>query len=64
MLVLMRKPRQEIVIGSGAARVRVVVVRVQGEHVHLGVEAPKEVPVHRREVAEAIDAAAAGGNHG
>jgi carbon storage regulator len=30
------------------------VVEIRGDKVRLGVEAPKEVPVHRREVFEAI----------
>ena len=34
--------------------ITVVVVEIRGDKVRLGVEAPKEVPVHRREVYEAI----------
>jgi carbon storage regulator len=54
MLVLMRRPGEEIWIGEEPRRVRVVVLGVRGEHVHLGIDAPKEVPVHRREVNERI----------
>lgn len=47
MLVLTRKPQEEIVIGGV---VRVVVVEVRGGKVRLGVEAPREVAVNRAEV--------------
>ena len=51
MLVLSRKKDEQIVIGDN---VRIVVVDIRGDKVRLGIEAPKEVPVHRREVFEAI----------
>lgn len=51
MLVLARKPGQEIVIGDGIV---ITVVEVRGDKIRLGVDAPKEVPVHRREVFNAI----------
>jgi len=62
MLVLSRKKNESIVINND---ITIVVVEIRGDKVRLGVEAPKEVPVHRREVYEAIqrnDAAQAGGN--
>jgi carbon storage regulator len=34
--------------------IEVVIVDIRGEQVQLGINAPKEVPVHRREVYEAI----------
>ena len=34
--------------------ITIVVVEIRGDKVRLGVEAPKEVPVHRREVFDAI----------
>ena len=34
--------------------ISIVVVEIRGDKVRLGVEAPKEVPVHRREVYDAI----------
>lgn len=47
MLVLTREQGQEIVIGDS---VRVVVVEIQRGKVRLGVEAPKDVSVDRKEV--------------
>lgn len=54
MLVLSRKKNEQIVIGEGPNAVTVVVVEIRGDKVRLGVEAPKETPVHRREVYDAI----------
>ena len=59
MLVLSRKKNESIVINND---ITIVVVEIRGDKVRLGIEAPKEVPVHRREVYDAIrrnDAAAA-----
>ena len=52
MLVLSRKRDEDIVIG-GTVVIRVVDIR--GDKVRLGIEAPAEMPVHRREVWEAIE---------
>lgn len=51
MLILSRKSGESIVIDG---RIRVKVVRVEGEVVKIGIEAPAEVPVHRNEVYEEI----------
>ena len=51
MLVLSRKKDESIVINND---ITIVVVEIRGDNVRLGVEAPKDVPVHRREVFEAI----------
>ena len=51
MLVLSRKKNESIVINDD---ITIVVVEIRGDKVRLGVEAPKEVPVHRREVYYAI----------
>jgi len=51
MLVLSRKKNESIVIDND---ITIVVVEIRGDKVRLGVEAPKEVPVHRREVYDAI----------
>ncbi len=51
MLVLSRKKNESIVINN---EITIVVVEIRGDKVRLGVEAPREVPVHRREVLDAI----------
>ena len=51
MLVLTRKKDERIVINDNIV---VVVVEIRGDKVRLGIEAPKEVPIHRQEVYEAI----------
>ena len=51
MLVISRQRDQSIVIGDGIV---VTVVDIRGDKVRLGISAPVEVPVHRREVYEAI----------
>jgi carbon storage regulator len=51
MLVLSRKVNQEIRIGDD---IRVMVIDVRGDNVRLGVQAPRDVPVHRHEVYDAI----------
>jgi len=51
MLVLSRKKNERIVINNN---VTVMVVDIRGDKVRLGIEAPKEVSVHRSEVYEAI----------
>lgn len=57
MLVLSRKKNESIVINNN---ITIVVVEIRGDKVRLGVEAPKEVPVHRREVYDAIKRNSAG----
>jgi carbon storage regulator len=51
MLVLSRKVNEQIVIDE---RIVVTVLRIRGDTVRLGFEAPKDVAVHREEVYEAI----------
>jgi carbon storage regulator len=51
MLILRRKKGETIIIGDNIV---VMVVGIQGDKVHLGIEAPKDVVVNRREVHEAI----------
>lgn len=51
MLVLSRKRNEQIVVND---EVVITVVEIRGDKVRLGIDAPKEVPVHRREVFEAI----------
>lgn len=51
MLVLSRKPSESIAIGDG---VRIVIVGIRDNKVRLGIEAPKEIAIHRGEVVDAI----------
>ena len=51
MLVLSRKKGEEIVINDN---VHIVVVDIRGDKVRLGITAPKEIPVHRREIWDLI----------
>lgn len=51
MLVLSRKRDESIIIGDDIV---ITVVDIRGDKVRLGIQAPKEVPVHRQEVYEAI----------
>jgi carbon storage regulator len=51
MLVLSRKKNEAIVIDNNIV---VTVVEIRGDKVRLGIVAPKDVPVHRQEVYDAI----------
>jgi len=51
MLVLSRKKNETVMIGDD---IKISVVEIRGDKVRLGIEAPKEVPVHRLEVFNAI----------
>jgi carbon storage regulator len=51
MLVLSRQRDESIIIGENIV---VTIVDVRGDKVRLGIDAPSEIPVHRREVFEAI----------
>lgn len=51
MLVLSRQRDQTIMIGDD---VEITVVDIRGDKVRLGINAPPEIPVHRKEVYDAI----------
>jgi carbon storage regulator len=51
MLVLSRQRDETIMIGDD---IEVTVVDIRGDKVRLGISAPKEISVHRKEVYEAI----------
>ncbi len=62
MLVLSRKPKESIVINGD---ITVSVLRVDNDNVRIGIEAPKTVPVMRKEIYQEIsqnNLAAAGSN--
>ena len=51
MLVFTRKVGQSLVIGND---IEVEVLSTNGDHVRIGIRAPREIPVHREEVHQAI----------
>ena len=51
MLVLSRKKDEKIVIGDN---ISIMVVEIRGDKVRLGIDAPRDVSVNRRDVYDAI----------
>ena len=51
MLVLSRKKDEKIIIGDN---ITLMVIEIRGDKVRLGIDAPKDVSVHREEVYNAI----------
>ncbi len=51
MLVLTRKLGESILIGED---IKITVLQVRGRQIRIGIEAPKEMEVHREEIAKAI----------
>ncbi len=51
MLVLARKVGQSIVVNDN---IEILVIEVRGDQVRLGIEAPRAIPVHRKELLEQI----------
>lgn len=54
MLVLSRKRNESVVIDDNIV---VTVVEVRGDKVRLGIQAPRDVPIHRSEILAAIQKA-------
>ena len=50
MLILDRKVTQSIMIGN----IEVIVTEVKGDHVKVGISAPRYIPVHRKEIYDLI----------
>lgn len=53
MLVLSRKKNESIIINDNVV---ITIIEIRGDKVKLGIEAPRDMPVHRNEVYEAIQA--------
>lgn len=51
MLVLTRKPEQSIVVGG---EIEITILEVRGEQVRVGIKAPREVTIHRKEIFDQI----------
>jgi carbon storage regulator len=47
MLVLTRKPKESLIIGDD---IEITVLSVMGEKVRIGIQAPREIPVYRKEI--------------
>ena len=60
MLVLSRQRDETIIIGDD---IEITIVDIRGEKVRLGINAPHHIPVHRKEVYEAIKREGASGEH-
>lgn len=60
MLVLSRKRGEKIIIGTN---ITISIERFNGDKVRIGIEAPREVPVHRQEIYEQIQAGAKNGKN-
>jgi len=58
MLLFTRKEQELIIIGDGL--IKILVSSINGKQVKIGIEAPKEVPIHREEIYKEIKAR--GGN--
>jgi carbon storage regulator len=54
VLILSRHRDEDIVIGHGPGKITVRIVDIRGDKVRLGIDAPKDMPVHRSEVYQAI----------
>ena len=53
MLILTRKSDESIIIGNN---IEIKILKVQGNQVHIGIEAPRDVSIYRQEIYEQIRA--------
>lgn len=60
MLILTRKAGETVLIGDD---ISITVLNIRGNQVKIGIEAPKDVTVHREEIYERIKLAAEDNNH-
>ena len=51
MLILARKPGESIMIGDN---IKITLLDIKGEQIRLGIDAPREITVHRLEIYEEI----------
>ncbi|MFA1714216.1 carbon storage regulator CsrA [Peribacillus frigoritolerans] len=51
MLVLTRKPNEAIMIGDD---IEITILSIEGDQIKLGINAPKNVDIHRKEIYRAI----------
>ncbi|MDG2915653.1 carbon storage regulator CsrA [Bisgaard Taxon 10/6] len=60
MLILTRKAGETVLIGDD---ISITILNIRGNQVKIGIEAPKDVTVHREEIYERIKLAAEDNNH-
>ena len=53
MLILTRKNKEAIVIGNNK-EIKITVLNIRGNQVQIGIEAPKDIAVHREEIFDRI----------
>ena len=58
MLILMRRPEESIIIGDN---IKIKVLKIQGNQVHIGIEAPRDIEVYRDEIHAKIHTRTKGG---
>lgn len=52
MLVLSRKNQEAIKIGKD---IEITIIAIEGEQVKIGIDAPKNIEIHRKELVQAIE---------
>ncbi|MGI6488884.1 MAG: carbon storage regulator CsrA [Syntrophomonadaceae bacterium] len=51
MLILTRKIDESIIVGDN---IKITVIEIQGDNVRIGIDAPRELSIHREEIYQAI----------
>lgn len=54
MLILTRKTKEAIIIGDDK-KIKITILNIRGGQVQLGIDAPKEISVHREEIFDRIN---------
>lgn len=54
MLVLTRSVEEKLVIGDNA-EIKITIIDIQGNKVRIGIDAPRNIAVHRQEVYEKLN---------
>ncbi len=62
MLVLSRRPGETIRLGD-EGHITITILGVKGNQVRIGIDAPKDIPVHRQEIFELVHSAPEGGHN-